>query len=201
MAYTRIEPPAQNDQPAVVTEARLALSNLHELDDQQLVAQAQRGDRPAFSELVRRHHAAIYRVCFRILLDAEDAADATQEAFLRAYNKLGTFHNRSAFKTWMVRVAVNVSLNARSQQRDGIPLGDLQLASGPSVESLVVRSEAVAELYRALQALPFNHRVAVILRDLEGYSYADVAAALDVPEGTAKGWAHRGRQRLKELLT
>ena len=177
------------------------MSNLQELDDQQLVAQAQRGDRQAFSELVRRHHAAIYRVCFRILFDAEDAADATQEAFLRAYSKLRTFHNRSAFKTWMVRVAVNVSLNARSEQRDGIPLDDLQLASGSSVESLVVRTEAVAELYRALQALPLNHRMAVILRDLEGYSYAGVAAALDVPEGTAKGWAHRGRQRLKELLT
>jgi RNA polymerase sigma-70 factor (ECF subfamily) len=151
--------------------------------------------------LVRRHQAAIYRVCFRILFDAEDAADATQEAFIRAYDKLSTFHNRSAFKTWMTRVAVNVSLNARSQQRDGIPLDDLELVSPASTESIVMRAEAVAQLHHALQALPANHRVAVVLRDLEGYSYAEVASALDVPEGTAKGWAHRGRERLKELLT
>lgn len=140
-------------------------------------------------------------MCFRILFDAEDAADATQEAFLRAYDKLSSFHNRSAFKTWMVRVAVNVSLNARSQQRDGIPLDDLGLPTTPSAEAVVMRAEAVAQLHRALQALRFDHRVAVILRDLEGYSYADVAAALEVPEGTAKGWVHRGRERLKELLT
>ena len=177
------------------------MSNEQALDDQQLVAQAQRGARTAFSELVRRHHAAIYRVCFRILFDAEDAADATQETFMRAFDKLSTFHSRSTFKTWLVRVAVNVSLNARSQQRDGMPLDELRLPATPSAEAVVLQAETVAQLYRALQALPYKHRVAVILRDLEGYSYADVATVLDVPEGTAKGWVHRGRKRLKELLT
>ncbi|MBA3944574.1 MAG: sigma-70 family RNA polymerase sigma factor [Herpetosiphonaceae bacterium] len=166
-----------------------------------MVAQAQDGDRKAFSELVRRHQTAIYRVCFRILCDAEDAADATQEAFMRAYDKLSTFHNQSAFRTWMTRVAVNVSLNARSHQRDGVPLDDMLVAADPSVEDTVVRAEAVQQLHGALQGLPFNHRVAVILRDLEGLSYREVAQALGVPEGTAKGWAHRGRAQLKELLT
>jgi RNA polymerase sigma-70 factor (ECF subfamily) len=80
-------------------------------------------------------------------------------------------------------------------------LDDLELVSPASTESIVMRAEAVAQLHHALQALPSNHRVAVVLRDLEGLSYADVASALDVPEGTAKGWAHRGRERLKELLT
>ena len=177
------------------------MSQIVEADDQGLVAQAQDGDRKAFAELVRRHQAAIYRVCFRILFDEEDAADATQETFLRAYNKLSTFDRRSAFKTWLVRVAVNVSLNARGQQPDRLPLDDLSLPPSPSAESIVMRTEAVGQLYRALQALPFNHRVAVILRDLEGLSYRHVADMLEVPEGTAKGWAHRGRERLKELLT
>ena len=101
----------------------------------------------------------------------------------------------------MVRVAVNVSLNARSQQRNGVPLEDIQLAPAPSAENLVMRALEVQRLHQCLQLLPFNHRVAVILRDLEGFSYRDVAGTLNVPEGTAKGWVHRGRERLKELLT
>ncbi len=177
------------------------MSNTVELDDHVLVAQAQAGDRKAFSELVRRHQAAIYRVCFRILLDAEDAADATQETLLRAYSKLHTFNGRSAFKTWLVRVAVNVSLNARSQRREGVQLDHIVPPSIPSAESAAMQAEAVSQLYRALRLLPATHRAAVILRDLEGLSYRDVATVLEVPEGTAKGWVYRGRKQLKELLT
>lgn len=172
-----------------------------EPDDQRLVADAQAGDRGAFSELVRRHQAAIYRICFRILYDAEDAADATQDAFVRAYKNLSAFRQQSSFKTWLVRIAVNVSLNARSHQRDGVLLDDIMVDPARSVEDMVVQAEAVRQLHRCLQRLPFKHRAAVVLRDLEGFSYREVAIALAVPEGTAKGWAHRGRALLKELLT
>ncbi len=172
-----------------------------EPDDQRLVADAQAGDRGAFSELVRRHQAAIYRVCFRILYDAEDAADATQDAFVRAYKNLSSFRQQSSFKTWLMRIAVNVSLNARSHQRDGVLLDDIMADPAPGVEDIIMQAEAVEQLHRCLQRLPFNHRVAVVLRDLEGFSYREVAIALAVPEGTAKSWAHRGRALLKELLT
>lgn len=163
--------------------------------------QAQHGDRGAFGELVRRHHTAIFRVCYRILFDRDDAADATQEAFLRAYKNFSTFHGSSAFKTWMVRIAVNVSLNARSRQRAAVPWDDLARLPSPQAELEVMHIVANLQVQSALQLLPPNHRVAVILRDLEGYSYAEIARALDVPEGTAKGWVHRGRERLKDVLT
>lgn len=170
-------------------------------DDQRLVADAQSGDRGAFSELVRRHQVTIYRVCFRILFDAEDAADAAQDTFVRAFKNLSTFRQQSSFKTWLVRVAVNVSLNARSHQRNGVLLEDVIGDPAPSAEEIVMRAETVQQLHRCLQMLPPQHHVAVVLRDLEGFSYREVAIALNVPEGTAKGWVHRGRARLKELLT
>ncbi len=186
----------------------LNLSNYTtDVDDAALVTRAQAGDRQAFSGLVRRHQTTVYRVCYRVLGDQEDAEDAAQEAFIRAYRKLDTFMGQSAFKTWLLRLTVNVSLNERGRRKsvvylDGAdPDGEARPAPEPGPEDELLRAEAAAQLHRCLQSLPLNHRAAVILRDLEGFSYGEVAAALAVPEGTAKGWAHRGRARLKELLT
>ena len=91
---------------------RFKLSNIKELDDGVLVERTRDGDRRAFSELVRRHQAVVFRACYRILGDREDAKDASQEAFVRAYGKLDTFGGRSAFRTWILRVAMNVSLTS-----------------------------------------------------------------------------------------
>ena len=179
----------------------LELSNLTELEDAQLVDRAQAGDRKAFSELVLRHQTAIYRICYRVLGNLQDAEDAAQEAFIRAYDRLHSFQGRSAFKTWMTRLAVHVSLNALDRRKRFNPLVDEHEAPGLGPEAEAVRSESVTELHCALQQLQPNHRAAVVLRDLEGISYREIAEHLDVPEGTAKGWVHRGRQQLKELLT
>lgn len=158
------------------------------------------GDRRAFSELVRRHQTTVYRVCFRVLGNEEDARDAAQEALIRAYNKINTFQRRSSFKTWVTRLSVNVSLNERGRRRP-LPPELLEVDTGESPEEAAVRSDVAARLHGALQHLQPNHRAAVVLRDLEGLSFEEVAAALEVPVGTAKGWSHRGRKRLKELLT
>ena len=178
----------------------LQLSNLTELEDVQLVDRAQDGDRKAFSELVRRYQTAVYRVCYRILGNAHDAEDAAQEAFIRAYDRLTSFQGRSAFKTWMTRLAVNVSLNELDRRKPFNPLMDVHESPGPGPEAEAVRSEAATEVQDALQQLRPNHRAAVVLRDLEGVSYREIAKHLEVPEGTVKGWVHRGRQELKELL-
>lgn len=181
----------------------LKLSNIRELDDSALVERAQDGDRRAFSELVRRHQSVVFRSCYRILGDREDAKDATQEAFIRAYRKLDTFQGRSAFKTWMLRLAMNVSLNERGKRK--APPVDITLAQSvpaPEVpETELVKSEAAAQIHKALQLVQPNHRAAVVLHDLEELTYQETGEALGVPEGTAKSWVHRGRGRLKELLT
>ena len=180
----------------------LRLSNIREVDDGALVERSQDGDRRAFSELVRRYQSVVFRSCYRVLGDREDAKDATQEAFIRAYRKLDTFRGRSKFKTWMLRLAMNVSLNERA--RHGFSRADIALAEsvpGPEApEAELMKSEVAAQVHEALQLVPPNHRAAVVLRDLEGLTYRETAESLGIPEGTAKSWVHRGRERLKELL-
>jgi RNA polymerase sigma-70 factor, ECF subfamily len=185
---------------------RLDLSKFVGLDDGALVARAKAGDRKAFSELVRRHRSVVYRICYRILGNREDAEDATQEAFIRAYDKLDTFQERSAFKTWMLRLTVNASLNEldRARRKRSLLLEPESLRSVPSPEASpeadLLEFEALSRLHEALRLLPPNHRAAIVLHDLEGLTWQEAAASLGVPEGTAKAWAHRGRRRLKELL-
>ncbi|MDQ3286295.1 MAG: sigma-70 family RNA polymerase sigma factor [Actinomycetota bacterium] len=182
----------------------LKLSNLRDLDDRALMERIQNDDdRRAFSELVRRHQAVVYRACYRVLGNREDARDASQEAFLRAYRRLDTFQGRSAFKTWMLRVAMNVSLNQRSRRE--LPRTSIDSAEPISgletPEAELMKSEAATQLHQALQTVQSNHRAAVVLRDLEGLTYRETAEALGIAEGTVKSWVHRGRRRLKELLT
>lgn len=177
------------------------LSNTVTDSDTALVERIRMGERAAFDLLVRRHQAIVYRVCYRILGEQKDAADATQEALLRAYRKLDTFRGQSAFKTWLMRLTVNVSLNERERRKATLPLDEDHLATMPDQAADPSHAESALQIHQALQQVPPNHRAAVVLRDLEGFSYAEVAIALGVPEGTAKGWAHRGRSRLKNLLT
>lgn len=170
------------------------------LDDGALVERAKSGDRAAFSQLVSRHQDAVYRVCYRVLGGREDAEDAAQEAFVRAYRKLDGFEGRSSFKTWMVRLSMNVSLNERSKRKE--PLTEAPMpAPAPDPERELLASEAAARVHEALQKIQPNYRAAIILRDLEGLPYKEVGESLDIAEGTARVWAHRGRAKLKEVLS
>ncbi len=160
------------------------------------------GDRGAFSELMRRHQAIVYRFCYRVLGDREDAKDASQESFFRAYKKLDTFEGRSAFRTWLLRLATNVSLNERARSKAPAEDADLAkiLPDPETPESELLRSEAAAKIHEALRLVSPDDRAAVVLRDLEGLTYKEAAESLGIPEGTAKTRVRRGRQRLKELL-
>ena len=173
------------------------------MNDDVLVERTQDGDRRAFSELVRRYQAVVYRSCYRILGDREDAKDASQEAFIRAYRRLDTFRGRGAFKSWILRIAMNVSLNVHSRRE--LPRADIDsmesIPGSEAPEGELLRSEAAAQIHKALQLVQPNHRAAVVLRDLEGLTYKEIGESLAVPEGTVKSWVHRGRKRLKELLT
>ena len=173
-------------------------------DDTILVEQAQNGDRQAFSELVRRHQASVYRSCYRILGHNEDAKDASQEAFLRAYRKLGTFQGRSSFKTWLLRVAMNVSLNEHTSRRKvsytNIDPTAQAVASPEAPEAELMRAEAANRMNDALQLVRHEHRAAIILRELEELTYQETAESLGIAEGTARSWVHRGRKQLKKIL-
>ena len=167
---------------------------------------AQGGDRAAMDALLRRHHDRIWAICRRLAGNDADAADATQEAMLRIVRRIGTFDGRSRFTTWAHRVATNACLDELRRRarrpRPGIPDEDdhdarTTVDPGPGIERTVTDRLTVDA---ALASLPEEFRLPVVLRDLAGHDYAEIAAILDVPPGTVRSRIARGRNRLAELL-
>ena len=176
--------------------------------DQNLAQRAANGDVAAFRRLVHNHSGLVYRVALRIL-GAEDAKDASQEVWIRVWRNIERFRGDSAFSTWLYKITVNTCLSARrrEQSRQTWQFGDelpyLSLPSGGegNPEAAALTEERRQELYRALESVRAEHRAALVLRHMEGLSYAEVAEILGVPDGTAKGWVSRGRATLLVALT
>src|SRR5690606_32145485 len=158
------------------------------------------GDGDAFGELVRRHRDRLWAVALRTLGDREEAADALQEALLSAYRAAARFRGESAVTTWLHRIVVNACLDRvrRRQARPAIGLPDLP----PGREPVAVEPDrdTAREVWAALGRLPAEQRVPLVLLEMQGYSVAEIAELLDVPEGTVKSRCARGRARLAVLL-
>jgi RNA polymerase sigma-70 factor (ECF subfamily) len=176
--------------------------------DQALAVRASRGDVGAFRHLVREHSGLVYRVALRIL-GAQDAQDASQEAWVRAWRNIENFRGDSAFSTWLYRITVNTCLSARrkeSRRKEREYSGDvLPFLPEPSggdadPEAAALGMQQREELLTALDLVRAEHRAALVLRHMEGLSYAEIARILDVPEGTAKGWVSRGRAAMLVAL-
>jgi len=170
------------------------------------VAAAQAGDREALEGLLRRHHDRLYAVCYRLTGNDADAADATQDAMIAVVRGLPRFDRRSRFATWSYRVAVNASLDELRRRRHR-PEPRLEEEDRPAVWSGgspgEVGPDSVAErldIDQALRRLPADYRAAVVLRDLCGFDYAEIAAILTVPPGTVRSRIARGRAALANLL-
>jgi RNA polymerase sigma-70 factor (ECF subfamily) len=174
--------------------------------DERLVRRFQDGDSDAFEILVQRHGQRVYNLCLRILGDAEEAADASQDTFLSALRKLSTFRGDAAFTTWLHRVAVNACYDSLRKKRRR-PL--LQLVSderderpepaapAPDHAERVVLSVDVA---RALREVPEEFRVVLVLADVQDMPYDEIAAVLQIPVGTVKSRVFRGRAALGRAL-
>lgn len=175
----------------------------------ELVARARTGDREAFEELFRRHYRQVYRVACRVLPSAEEAEDAVQDAFVRAFRALGSFRGESAFCTWVCRIAINVALRrARRLRAQPISLGDVfgdggewEPAGEPSLQSLVEQRAQARELRQAVDALPVKHRLVVALRYFEGYSCEEIAELLGCSVGTVWSRLHYAHRKLRAWLT
>lgn len=178
--------------------------------DAELVAQWQAGDEAAFERLVRSHEPKVFRLMLRMLGDREEAEDASQDAFMSLHRHGHRFRREARFSTFLYRVAANAALNrrrslgrARTRRRE---LAQEQSAGahlpfGPrDPEDATHGSEVQAQVQTALQQLPEDLRVAVVLYDIEGQSYKEIAEILEIPEGTVKSRIHRARQGLRELL-
>jgi RNA polymerase sigma-70 factor (ECF subfamily) len=165
--------------------------------DAPLVARARRGDRWAFEQLVERHQHSLFNLAARTLGSADDAADAVQEAFIRAWLALPRFRGGARFSTWLYRITLNAAHDQRAKRRTE-PLDEVREPANPQDAFLI--AELSTSLQGALDALEEDYRVAVVLYDLLGCSYAEIAELTDVPEGTVKSRIFRGRSRLAELL-
>jgi RNA polymerase sigma-70 factor (ECF subfamily) len=174
-------------------------------DSTELLDRAREGDEGAFSELVRDHQHEVFTLAFRLLGNYELAADAAQETFIRAWRALPRFRGDSALSTWLHRITVNTSwtLGRRAQRHNASTLDEALLmddSSAPSPESSAEMAELGGRLRSAVAELPDPQRAVVVLKDIYGWSHAEVAKALDISVTAAKVRLHRARQKLKEKL-
>jgi len=178
------------------------------VDEATVVAAARAGDRLAFSRLMEHYQSACYGLAWRLIGDRDLAADATQDAFIHAYDHIGGYRG-GIFRSWLLRITANASYDIlrRAQRRPTSTLPDPEAGEAELADPFAadpVAEAGRAELYRALDAalqfLPEDQRIAVVLSDVYGMDYHEVAAATASALGTVKSRIHRGRLRLRELL-
>lgn len=171
-------------------------------DDLALTERVARGDRRAFDELMSRHEARVFAVCLRILRHREAALDATQDTFLTVFRKVDQFRGDSAFGTWIYRIAVNTCYDhlRRESRRPVDPLPEGHDPADPAAEDAMASVELRPDLLAALSGIAVEFRAAIVLADVEGLPLGEVAAILEVAEGTIKSRLHRGRKQLALLL-
>ncbi|MCL6450136.1 MAG: sigma-70 family RNA polymerase sigma factor [Acetobacteraceae bacterium] len=175
-----------------------------------LIDRCLQGDRQAFGELVEMYQARVYALAYHITGNREDASDMAQEAFIRIFRALPGFKGRSAFSTWVFRVVVNVCLDELRRRRfravplEGLPSGEDDrpprqwASSAPGPDEEVERRELAREIRASLGRLRPLHRLAVVLRDLQGLSYQEMAAVFGCSLGTVKSRLSRARDALKQ---
>ncbi len=186
--------------------------------DLEAVTRAAQGDHDAFRVLVERYQDRAYGLALRVMRDEEQARDVVQEAFLKAYRSLGRFEGRSSFYTWFYRVVMNLCIDAKRRQPRGrmvewdeghaleTPVGAgldavdpvRQQASGPAGD--LERAELREAVRRAIEALPDDARQTLLLREVDGLSYSEIAKSLGIPKGTVMSRLHHARRRVRTLL-
>jgi RNA polymerase sigma-70 factor (ECF subfamily) len=178
--------------------------------DERLIRAAQQGDLIAFNDLVTRHERAVFSVCMRLLRDASSAEDATQDTFIRAWGAIDSFRG-GMVRPWLLRIATNRAYDVlRSRTRRPTSSLDAELfetepdwttqSHHEAPDSFASRSELAGFLEQALAALPEDQRLAIVLSDVQGYGYDDIASITGVAVGTVKSRISRGRSALRDIL-
>jgi RNA polymerase sigma-70 factor (ECF subfamily) len=176
-------------------------------DDDELVRRTRAGDLRAFEALVEHHRDVVFRVAARVV-GPDDADDVSQDAFLRAFHRLGRFRGNASFRAWLLQITRNAALDHLARRHDdryvdggldGGPATTVPSSERPPAERLDAR-ERRERLERKLRALNPERRVALVLRDVEGFSYEEIATITDTPVATVKTRLHRARSDLVHLL-
>ena len=180
--------------------------------DQELVRRVQSGDKKAFDVLVMKYQQRIVKLISRYVRDQDEVLDVAQEAFIKAYRALPNFRGDSAFYTWLYRIAINTAKNhlvaaSRRPPKDDVDAQDAeQFESGSGLkeyatpERMALKSELAGTIQEAIDALPEELRVAIVLRELEGLSYEEIAAAMDCPIGTVRSRIFRARDAIDKQI-
>ena len=181
-------------------------------NDQQLVQRVQKGDKSAFDLLVLKYQHRVLKLVSRFVSDAAEAQDVAQEAFLKAYRALPSFRGDSAFYTWLYRIAINTAKNTLvSNRRRPVDFDlDLQdpeqydrqarLKEVDTPEGVLLTEEIREVVERAMEQLPEDLRTAIVLREIEGLSYEEIAEAMDCPVGTVRSRIFRAREAIDKKL-
>jgi len=183
------------------------------LDEQVLIEKASEGDADAFEILVERYEKGVYNLAYRLIPDRDDAMDITQEVFLKAFQALPKFRGDSRFSTWLHRVCVNACLDfLRRKQRtqtysldepinlkESSVVREVRDDSG-SVEDVIETKSLTESVLMALNSVDEAHRTVIVLSDIRGYSYQEIADMLGISIGTVKSRLHRGRMAIRKLL-
>jgi RNA polymerase sigma-70 factor (ECF subfamily) len=171
------------------------------MSEQDLVARAQGGDVTAFENLYRSHVGRVYALCLRMVADPGRAESLTQEAFIRAWQKLRSFRGKSAFSTWLHRLTVNTVLGdmrSRRRRRDREAVDDgFAIVPDPRPQR---DAAAKIDLEKAIAQLPDQARMVFVLHDVEGYQHREIGRLLGIATGTSKAHLHRARRLLREVL-
>ena len=180
-------------------------------EDREVVRRVQAGETEAFEVLVEKYKRKTFRLAYGVLRDQEEALDVAQEAFVKAFRSLPKFKGDSAFYTWLFRITMNLALDRRRQRAararalgaEDVPPEEWErtaVATDASPDDEAASSERRARIARALQSLPEHHRSIIILSDIEGLSYREIAEVLAIPMGTVMSRLHNARKRLREVL-
>lgn len=179
------------------------------MNERELIARLQKRDEAAFEELIRQYEKKVYTLCFRMCGNSEDAEEAAQDAFLALWRGIDRFRQESTLSTWIYRLATNAcidTLRRRKKQSGSVSLDDEELFvdavdTSPQPQETVEHRETQKLLQEGLSALPEEYRKVLILREIEGLSYTEIAESASIKLGTVKSRISRGRSLLRNFLS
>ncbi|MCD1258477.1 sigma-70 family RNA polymerase sigma factor [Paenibacillus athensensis] len=168
----------------------------------ELVKAAQAGDRDALITLLREIEAHVYRTAYYILGSEQDAMDASQEALIRIYTKIGSYEEKALFKTWVQRIVTNICIDKFRKMKPTVSIDEHEMvfAASQNVEEEMLTGYLAKDIREAIDKLPAHHRSVVVLRYLQDFSYHEIAESLNLPLNTVKSYLFRARQQLQTLL-
>jgi RNA polymerase sigma-70 factor (ECF subfamily) len=174
-----------------------------DLSDEELVRLSQQGDLKAFDILVERYQKKVFTVAYGLIHDADEAKDLTQESFIRAYSALGDFRGAARFYTWIYRIAVNLCkdhFRKQSMERAAIATEQNEHPDPITPDRVASQHEVSQAVRQAIRALPDDHRTVIILREIEGLTYQEIAQVTGISIGTVMSRLFYARRKLREIL-